>query len=251
MESRKDTDVEIGPDETLDRLFNDTLTIVQKKEGYRFSVDAILLANFVTIKKNERILDIGSGCGIIPIYMSVLGIINPIVGMEIQDSLFEVSLKNRALNRCEHVQFLRGDINREWKSLKGQQFQVIVSNPPYTRDRTGRRSPGESRAIARHESHLALTDLLSISSALLEKGGRLALIYPSKRLGEIVSGARDNRLEVKRLRFVHPRRGEDSNLMLAEFVKDGGIGTTVHQPLYIYDHDGYTGELRTYYFMKG
>lgn len=237
-------------DETLDLLCEEKLKLVQKKEGYRFSIDAILLANFVILKKNERLLDIGTGCGIIPVYMTKKGCGNEMVGVEIQGQLFETALKNKALNNCDNVRFLMGDIGSLAGGLKRRPFHVVLSNPPYTKARTGRKSPGDSRRIARYESYLDLNMLLSSSSALLFKKGRLYVIYPSKRLGEVIDSARANRLEPKRLRFIHPRENEPSNLFLAEFIKEGGIGTTVEPPLYIYKNGYYTEEVEGYYLLR-
>jgi tRNA1Val (adenine37-N6)-methyltransferase len=237
-------------DETLDLLCEEKLKFIQKKEGYRFSIDAVLLANFVTLKKNERLLDIGTGCGIIPIYMTKKGCSNEMVGVEIQEQLFNTALKNKELNHCDNVLFLMGDIGSLAGELKRRPFHVVLSNPPYTKAKTGRKSPGDSRRIARYESHLDLTALMSLSSALLFKKGRLYVIYPSKRLGEVVDSARSNRLEPKRIRFIHPRKNEPSNLFLAEFIKEGGIGTTIEPPLYIYENGHYTEEVKDYYLLR-
>jgi len=237
-------------DETLDLLCEEKLKFIQKKEGYRFSIDAVLLANFVTLKKNERLLDIGTGCGIIPIYMTKKGCSNEMVGVEIQEQLFDTALKNKELNHCDNVLFLMGDIGSLAGELKRRPFHVVLSNPPYTKAKTGRKSPGDSRRIARYESHLDLTALMSLSSALLFKKGRLYVIYPSKRLGEVVDSARSNRLEPKRIRFIHPRKNEPSNLFLAEFIKEGGIGTTIEPPLYIYENGHYAEEVKDYYLLR-
>lgn len=237
-------------DETLDLLCEEKLSFIQKKEGYRFSIDAVLLANFVTLKKNERLLDIGTGCGIIPIYMTKKGYSNEMVGVEIQEQLFDTALKNKELNHCDNVLFLMGDIGSLAGELKRRPFHVVLSNPPYTKAKTGRKSPGDSRRIARYESHLDLGALMSLSSALLFKKGRLYVIYPSKRLGEVVDTARSNRLEPKRTRFVHPRKDEPSNLFLAEFIKEGGVGMTVEPPLYIYENGQYAEEVKDYYLLR-
>lgn len=236
--------------ETLDLLCEKKLRFIQKKEGYRFSIDAVLLANFVTLKKNERLLDIGTGCGIIPIYMTKKGCSNEMVGVEIQEQLFDAALRNKELNHCDNILFLMGDIGSLAGELKRRPFHVVLSNPPYTKAKTGRKSPGDSRCIARYESHLDLAALMSLSSALLFKKGRLYVIYPSKRLGEVVGAARSNRLEPKRMRFVHPKKNEPSNLFLAEFIKEGGIGMTIEPPLYIYENGRYTEEVEDYYLLR-
>jgi tRNA1Val (adenine37-N6)-methyltransferase len=241
----------IEEDETLDILCHDELKIIQKKDGYRFSMDAILLARFVTVKRDERLLDIGTGCGIIPIYMSKSGHSNPMLGVEIQEELFSTAQKNIELNNCENVQFIHGDVRLLAGTLKKTFFHVIVSNPPYTKEHTGRKSPKQSRLIARYESQIDLEIFLSISSALLDKKGRLYLIYPSKRVGELIYTARKYRLEPKRLRFVHPKKEESANLFLVELIKEGGIEVIVEKPLYIYDNDQYTDEVESYYHLKG
>ncbi len=243
--------VTIADDETLDILCNGRLKIVQKKNAYRFSIDPILLSNFITLKKHERILDIGTGCGIIPIYLSKRGFPNHMVGIEIQKDLFETALQNKEINHCEHIQFTHGDINLLFDSLKRTPFQVIASNPPFTKVHTGRKSPTHSRLVARYESHIDLPAFLSISSALLNKKGRLYLIYPAKRLGELIYTAKSKKLELKRLRFIHPRKEEKANLFLAEFNKEGGMEVTIEKPLYIYDNDHYTEEIESYYRLKG
>ena len=240
----------VGADETLDILCGGGIEVVQKKTGYRFSIDAILLANFIRVKKHERVLDIGTGCGIIPIYMSRRGCKNEMVGVEIQEDLYNVALKNRILSSCDNVAFLHDDIKSCFRALKKTPFHVVVSNPPYTGERTGRQSPGSSRLVARYESRLNLSDLTSISSDLLYKKGRFYVIYPSRRLGEVISTARSNKLEPKRLRFIYPQKEKESNLFLAEFIKEGGIGTTVEKPLYIYENGRYTDEINSYYALE-
>lgn len=243
--------IDIADDESLDIICNDKLRFIQKKDGYRFSIDAILLANFVVMKRGDRLLDIGSGCGIIPVYMSKKGYQNKMLGVEIQKNLFEISQKNALINNCNNIQFVNGDITMMEKTLAKTPFKVIVSNPPYTRKSTGRKSPQTSRLIARHESQLDLSKLISISSTLLFKKGRFYTIYPAKRIGELIYAAKSCKLEPKKFRFIHPRKGEGANLFLAEFIKEGGIQVIVEKPFYIYDNDHYTEELQTYYTLKG
>jgi tRNA1Val (adenine37-N6)-methyltransferase len=239
-----------GADETLDLLCGEELKIFQGKEGYRFSIDAILLANFVRLKKGERLLDIGTGCGIIPIYMTKKGFQNPMTGVELQPGLFRVALKNKAANGCGNVEFLLCDVREGLKEMTKNRFSVVVCNPPYTRRGSGRTSPDNSRHTARYESELDLALLLSLASSLLSSKGRFSLIYPSKRVGELLYHAKSHRLEPKRLRFIHPRDGEESNLFLAEFLKDGGTGTRVEKPLVIHKDRLYTDEVQSYYSLK-
>jgi tRNA1Val (adenine37-N6)-methyltransferase len=238
--------------QTLDILCEEKLKFFQKKDGYRFSIDAFLIANFVALKKGERLLDIGTGCGIIPIYLAKKGYTNHMLGVEIQDDLFDLAMKNKTLNNIsDHIKFLKGDIRNQVSKLKQESINVIVSNPPYTKKHSGRVSPGDSRYIARYESFLNLSELLSTTASLLDKKGRFCVIYPSKRLGELVYTAGLHKLELKRLRLVYPRKNKEANLFLAEFLKEGGIGVKLEEPLYIYENGCNTEEVKKYYTLKG
>ena len=192
--------------ETVELLCEEKLKLIQNKNGYRLSIDAFLLANFVTLKRGERLLDIGTGCGIIPIYIAKRGHTNFMLGIEIQNNLFHLALKNKKINNIDQIDFLEGDIKKHAKTLKKTPFHVVVSNPPYTKKGSGRASPGESRYIARYESELDLSGLLSAAASLLNNKGRFYIIYPTRRLGELVNTAGFNKLELKRLRIVYPRR---------------------------------------------
>jgi tRNA1Val (adenine37-N6)-methyltransferase len=235
----------LGSDETLDVLCSEKVRVIQKKHGYRLSMDPLLLANFVTLKGHETLLDVGTGCGIIPIYMAAKGCGNRLTGIEIQDELYELSLRNRELNGCLNVEFFKGDARICRKNLGS--FHVVVSNPPYVRERTGRKSPGPSRSLARCETALDLPALISVASSMLFSRGRFYLIYPAKRLAELMHESKSKRLEPKRLRLVHSRPGEPAVLFLVECVKDGGVDLKVEPPLYIFSDDGYSQEVRAYY----
>ena len=233
-------------DESLTILCHERLKLLQKKGAYRFSLDPILLANFITLKKQERMLDIGTGCGIIPIYMSSRYPQNSLMGVEIQQELFDLAARNVCLNGCENVQFLHGDVRTLAEGL-GSPFQVVVSNPPYIKRGSGRESPQRSRHLSRCESLLDLNSFFAISASLLQTKGRLYLIYPARRLAELVSIATAHGLTPRRLRLVHPRSNEPANLFLIECMKGGGAELKVERPLYIYKDREYTEEVASYY----
>jgi tRNA1Val (adenine37-N6)-methyltransferase len=238
--------------DTVELLCEEKLKIVQKRKGYRFSIDAFLLANFVTLKKRERLLDIGTGCGIIPIYIAKRGYANFMLGVEIQEDLFNLALENKRINNVDNqIEFLKGDIKKHVKTLAKTPFNVVVSNPPYTKKGSGRANPGPSRFIARYESKLDLSEVLATASSLLNNKGRFYIIYPARRLGELVNTAGLNKLELKRLRIVYPRREEEANLLLAEFIKNAGAGVRVEKPLYIYENKDITEEVKKYYTLEG
>lgn len=241
----------VEKDETFDILCNEQLKIIQKKRGYRFSIDAILLASFVRLRKHERLLDIGSGCGIIPIYIARKGYTNHMTGVELQKGLFDAAEKNRAINPCgQHVRFINADIRTVIKDMKKDPFQVVVSNPPYTKRLSGRTCPDESRFLARYEEKLDIEMLTSAASSLLSKKGRFYIIYPAHRLGELVHSAQSRKLTLKKLRVVYPRQDEKANLILAEFLKDGGMGVTIEKPLYVYSGDTISDEVKKYYSFE-
>jgi tRNA1Val (adenine37-N6)-methyltransferase len=232
-------------DETLDILCNERVRVIQKRYGYRFSMDPLLLANFVNLKRRETLLDVGTGCGIIPIYLAAKGYNNRLVGIEIQDELHELSLRNKELNGCTNVEFINGDIRLRRKDIGC--FDVIVSNPPYVKEKTGRKNPAPSRLVARSEAMLDLPVLISIATSTLFTRGRLYVIYPAKRLAELISESKNARLEPKRLRLIHSREGKPAVLALVECVKNGGPDMKVEPPLYIFSGKDYTQEVKGYY----
>lgn len=238
-------------DETLDSICEGTIRITQKRQGYRFSIDAILLANFVVLKARERLLDIGTGSGIIPIYLSCRGFGNEMTGVEIQEELFDTALRNKALNGCGNVEFLFGDIRELAQGLKASPYHVVVANPPFAAAGTGRTSPNRARQLARGELMLDLPSLMAVASSLLFRKGRLYVIYPARRLARTIEGALLAGLEPKRLRMIHPRRGAGANLFLAEFTKGAGTGVAVEHPLVIFENGAYTEEVEGYYRAGG
>jgi len=219
-------------DETLDLFLDGKLQIIQKKKGYRFSVDTLLLGQFVRIRKNERVIDLGTGCGILPLLLSQNGKANSFVGVEIQRSLVECAEKNVVLNHLEdRVSILKQDF-RELKTIFPQgSFDVVLSNPPYREYQTGRINPSMDKAIARHEIKGKLEDLISIASYLLPPKGRCYLIFPALRTVDLFVALRKGNLEPKRIQFVHPRMGEEAKFILVESFKASGVELKIMSPL--------------------
>jgi len=230
--------------QTVDLLCKEKLKIIQNKNAYRFSIDSFLLANFIVLKKGERL----SGCGIIPIYIAKKGFRNEMIGVELQTDLHETAQRNSVMNHCEdHVRFINADINALVRDMRRTPFHLVTSNPPYTKRKSGRRCPERSRFLARNEEALDLEGLVDAASSLLVKKGRFYVIYPARRAGELIHAAASRRLALKRLRAVHPRKDESANLVLAEFTKDGGVGAVIERPLYVYDGDATSAEVNEYY----
>ena len=233
-----------SPEETLDTLFDGRLKVLQSKRGYRFSIDALLLAYFARPQGEDRIIDLGTGCGIIPLIFAFRRQTERSVGVEIQPSLADLARRNAALNRvCGRVKIWEKDFtrlgNRRWK----EKFDRVISNPPYRKLGTGRLNPREEKALARHEIRSTLEDVLRAARYLLKEGGRLAMIYPAFRFADLIREAVRFRLEPKRLQFVHSRAGEEACLVLLEALKGGRSQIRVLPPLFLFDPAGrYTSE---------
>lgn len=218
-------------DETLDSFFNGQLRVIQKKEGYRFSIDAILLSEFVTLRPRERVIDLGTGCGILPLLLSRKAETATFVGVEIQGPLVECALKNVMLNRLQdRISILHQDFRTLRSAFGPGSFNVVISNPPYRKARSGRINPSPPKAIARHEIEATLDDLTAMASYLLPHKGRCYLIYPASRLIDLLISLRQERLEPKRLQTVHPYRDGRAVFVLVETVKSSGTELILMPP---------------------
>lgn len=221
-----------SPDETLDIFGNGRLAIVQKKKGYRFSIDAVLLSQFVQIRRNERVIDLGTGCGILPLLLSQTTEASSFFGVEIQGELVECAWKNINLNHLEdRISILHLDYRKLKTHFPPGSFDVVLSNPPYRKYRTGRINPHPEKAIARHEIKGNLNNLISIASYLLPHKGRAYLIFPASRAIDLFVALRKKKLEPKRIQWVHPRRSESARFILVESVKSSGVELNLMPPL--------------------
>jgi len=225
-------------DETLDTFFDGKLEVIQKKKGYRFSVDAVLLSQFVKIPKDVRVIDLGTGCGILPLLLSQMTKARSFVGIEIQGGLAECAKKNVLLNHLEdRISILQQDLRELRKTFLPGSFDVVLSNPPYRKYRSGRINPSVEKAIARHEIKGTLEDLISVASYLLPAKGRGYFIFPAIRSVDLLAALRCGKLEPKRLQFVHPHIGEDAKFILAESIKTSGAELMIMPPLVLHESD--------------
>lgn len=220
--------------ETLDPFFDGTIQILQKKRGYRFSIDAILLSQFIRLRKNEKAVDLGTGCGILTVLLSKTTQAHSFLGVEIQKDLAELAHRNVALNHLEdRITILLQDFRRLQKFLPPASFDVVFSNPPYRKYLTGRINPSLEKAIARHEIKATLGDLAKAAAYLLPSRGRCYLIYPASRAVDLMVTLRRHRLEPKRLRLVHPKREALAKFVLVESIKSSGRELKVMEPLFL------------------
>ena len=218
--------------ETLDTFFHKSIKVLQKKAGYRFSIDAVLLSQFIKIRKHEKVIDLGTGCGILPLLLCHDTETQSFVGVEIQKGLAELAKRNVLLNHFEdRVSILQNDFRKLKTIFPPGSFQVVLSNPPYRKYRTGRVNPTLEKAIARHEIEGTLEDLVSTASYLLPPKGRCYLIFPALRTVDLLVALRNRKLEPKRLQFVYPRLRGEANFILAESMKASGAELKVMEPL--------------------
>jgi tRNA1(Val) A37 N6-methylase TrmN6 len=224
--------------------------IYQDSEWFNFSLDSILLPNFVNIKKNtSNILDIGSGNAVIPMILSTKTDKN-IIGVELQQEVYDLGMKSILKNKLENrIQFYNMDIKQFAKEKDSDTFDIITCNPPYF-PITDNPHLNENihKQLARHEVTLNLDDIMQISRKLLKNGSSLYLVHRPDRFIEIIEKMKNYNLEPKRVKFVYPKLGKNANILLIEGVKDGKKGLKIEEPLYIYNEDGqYTEEVKQYF----
>lgn len=229
----------IKDNETLDDLQLKGIHVIQKKEGFRFGVDAVLLANFSKVKRNQRIIDLCSGTGIIPFILSGKTECSSIMGIEIQEEFVEMANRSVAYNKLQdRISFVNGDLT-DIKLLKTiQKADIITVNPPYKLHNSGIINMNDKNAIARHEICCKLEDVIIACRILLKDNGRMFMVHRPDRLIDIVTLMRKHKIEPKRIRMVHPSPGKAPNIVLIEGQRDGGAFLKWDEPLNVHTEDG-------------
>lgn len=209
---------------------NGRLRLIQSKNGYRFSIDAVLVSEFVSTKPGDIVVDLGAGCGVISLLLLLTRDIAYAVGIEIQPDLADQARRNAALNGFSNKM---GIVLADIRSLPLAPCiaDVIVCNPPYRRKNSGRVNPDLQRAIARHELKATLDDIVESSERILKPGGKLAIIYPAGRLVDLLVRMRSLGLEPKRARVIYPTIQSESKMVLVEANKGGKAGLKILPPL--------------------
>lgn len=239
----------IHADETADDILGGRIQVLQKKKGYRFSIDAILLAHFVGPGPSGHILDLGTGSGIIGLLLFYFRPGSRVVGLEIQSELADMAKRTLSLNKIpDGLTILEGDIRRIKENLPGQSFDIVVFNPPYRRIASGRINPDSQKARARHELLGALDDFLQAAAFVLKPGGRVYIVYPVRRMVSLISRMRQVRLEPKRCRVVYSSLESRGEFILVEGIAGGREELAMAPPLCIYERDGRYTEAMTALF---
>jgi tRNA1(Val) A37 N6-methylase TrmN6 len=230
MKPSRNSEIELLPGESIDNFMDGRLKLIQSKTGYRFSIDAILLSEFVTIKKGDTVADLGIGCGIIPLLLFLRRPLGYAFGLEIQDLLADQTARNIKLNKLtQKMSVIHGDIRTP--PVKPGAADVVICNPPYRKKESGRINPNRQRAIARHEIMASLDDILAAAEYILNPGGRLAMIYPSERLADLMLRMRGSGMEPKRLRIIYPGMEFEAKLAMVEAYRGGKSGLKILPPL--------------------
>ena len=238
-----------GEDERIDDLQRNGYRIIQKKKGFCFGMDAVLLSGFAQVQEGEMAVDLGTGTGIIPILLEAKTKGRHFTGLEIQEEVAEMANRSVRLNHLEdRVDIVRGDIKEASRLFGKASFDVVTSNPPYMNDNHGLKNPDLPKAIARHEVFCTLDDVCREASLLLKTGGRFYMVHRPHRLAEIITALKNYKLEPKRMKLVHPFIDKDANMVLIEAVRGGKSMMKVEAPIIVYQKPGvYTQEIYDIY----
>jgi tRNA1(Val) A37 N6-methylase TrmN6 len=247
---------DLKPGERLDDLQTQNLRIIQSDEVFSFSLDAVLLAHYVSLRNRDRVLDMGTGNGVIPLLLasrSDLPRREEIVGLEIQERLADMASRNVSGNALDDsIKIVNGDLREAVSRFGHESFDVVTCNPPYRPAGIGDASVNPHIAIARFELTCTLEDVISSAAKLLKYNGKFAMVHRPDRLPDIIAGMRAHKLEPKRLLLVHPRAHLRPNILLIEAIKGGKPELRIDPPLIVHTDDGsYTQAIQDIYAGRG
>ena len=249
MEIRETRETLLKTDERIDDLQRNNLKIIQDPGRFCFGMDAVLLSGFASEEKGEKILDLGTGTGILPILLSAKTQAAELTGLEIQPESADMAARSVALNDIgDRVKILQGDIKEADKLFPLSYFDAITCNPPYMIGQHGLTNPDSPKAIARHEIECTFEDVARVTEKLLKPGGHFYLVHRPFRLSEILCTLTKYHLEPKRMRLVYPFADREPNMVLIESIRGAKPRMTVEKPLIIFkEKDVYTDEVKELY----
>lgn len=237
-------------DVTLDSMFRGWLVVRQEKGGYRFSVDAVLLAGLAGAQSEDRVVDLGTGCGIIPLILAYRNKGRSVVGVEIQSDLADLAEWNVSTNGySDRIEIRNLDFRKVSEHFQPQSFDLVLSNPPYRRLESGRINSHPQKALARHELAASIREVFAAGKFLLKGGGRLTVIYPATRLGHLLVTAHQHGFSPKELTVIYSdASGGRARLVCVECRKGGGEELQVRSPFFIYAGGGeYSAAMQALY----
>lgn len=225
--------------EELDDLQINNLYIIQKKTGFKFGTDAVLLSDFAKDVKSETILDLCTGSGIIPILLSAKTNAKKIVGLEIQENIADMAKRSVLYNGLlKRVTILQGDLKNSREIFKPHSFDTVTINPPYMKADSNIKNTKDEKTIARHEVLCSLKDCIKASSDMLKFHGNFFMIHRPNRLLDITEAMREQKIEPKAFRFVHSKPDAEPSMVLVHGVYQGGSNLKILPPLILFDKDG-------------
>jgi tRNA1(Val) A37 N6-methylase TrmN6 len=229
-----------------DLVYFDNLKIVQNKEYFNFSLDSVLLPNFCIVNNNTKnILDLCTGNAPVPLILS-LKTKNKIYGVEIQKNIYELAKESVKINNLDkQIEIINEDACKIDKYFETDTFDLITCNPPYFKlNNDSILNDNSVKSIARHEIMISIDDIMKLSKKLLKNNGSLCIVHRTDRLIDIITSMKNNNIEPKRIRFIYPKEGKESNLVLIDGHKNGKTGLKLLPPLYVHNEDGsYTDEV--------
>lgn len=241
--------INLNPDERLDDLQRNGYKLIQNTKIFCFGMDAVLLCAFANVNSGDKVLDLGTGNGVIPILLKARTQGEHFTGLEIQSINVDMARRSVKLNEIEDfVDIVQGDIKEASAIFGGASFDVVTTNPPYMNENHGLKNPESHKAIARHEILCTLEDVVREGAKVLKPNGRFCMVHRPHRLVEIFELMRKYRVEPKRMRMVHSFADKEATMVLVEGVRGGKPMIKVEQPLIIYDKDGkYMDEIISLY----
>jgi tRNA1Val (adenine37-N6)-methyltransferase len=224
---------------TTDSFFNGCIQVKQNRSGYRFSIDAVLLAWHTGPRPDDTVLDLGTGCGIIPMILAYRYPGIRVYGIEVQSDLADIARLNIEENHMEDRIFIRCmDMNTLNHNITSGPVDLVVCNPPFRKARSGRVNPDQQRAIARHEIKTTLYDVINTAHSMLRTSGRFVIVYPAERIADSLSQMRAAGIEPKWIRMIHSGKNTNAKLILIEGKKGGRPGLKIGPALIIYRENG-------------
>ena len=236
--------------ERLDDLIRGGLKIIQSPSAFCFSMDAVLLANFTALKMGDKIIDLGTGTGVIPLLLASRKMAGKIIGLEIQEDSCDRARRSVRGNCLEGlIEIIQGDICEADKVLGVGKFDVVTTNPPYLPVGRGAQNETDPIAIARHEILCSLDNVVNAGSRLVRYGGRMTMVHRPERLSNIIVTLEKYRLRPRRLQMVHPSPGKRPNMILIEAQLGGNPELIIQEPFFVYNEDGsYTNTFWDIYY---
>ena len=235
--------------ERIDDLQRGGLRVIQRADAFRFGTDAVLLADFAAPRRHDRVCDLGTGTGIIPLLLYARENTISADAVEIQPDMADMAARSMAMNGLnEKIRVLPGDLRSIRTLLPHARYDLVTCNPPYGKAGGTLLNPDASKRLARHEESCAIEDVACAAAWLLQNGGRLCCVFPAARMIELSDAMRKYRMAPKRIRMVHSRVEKAAHLCLMEGMLDARPGLMIEPPLVIYDeNNAYTPELRRIY----